>query len=66
MVGLNFRAKMWSNEGTNVVSPIDLLRCFQKECSDNDYYFLNFNQNDADEFLTLFLDLLHKGISKGQ
>ena len=25
-----FQRKMWSNEGTNVVSPIDLLRCFQK------------------------------------
>ena len=59
-----FQRKMWSNEGSNVVSPIDLLRCFQRECNDNDYYFLNFNQNDADEFLTLFLDLLHKGISR--
>ena len=59
-----FQRQMWSNEGSNIISPIELLKCFQRECNERDYYFLNFNQNDVDEFLTLFLDLLHQGISR--
>ena len=59
-----FQRKMWSNEGSNVVSPVELLRCFQGECVKKEYYFLNFNQNDVDEFLTLFLDLLHQGVTR--
>jgi ubiquitin C-terminal hydrolase len=55
---------MWSNEGSNIISPIELLKCFQRECIKSEYYFSNFSQNDVDEFLTLFLDLLHKSISR--
>ena len=60
----NFQTKMWSNENNNVLTTISILRSFQKECVKNDLYFENFNQNDVDEFLTLFLDLLHKDIKK--
>ena len=59
-----FQRQMWSNEGSNIISPIELLKCFQKECIESEYYFSNFSQNDVDEFLTLFLDLLHKSISR--
>jgi len=59
-----FQRKMWSNKTNDAVNPIDLLRCFKGTCSQKDLYFENFNQNDVDEFLTLFLDLLHQDIKK--
>ena len=60
----HFQTQMWSNEHKGILNPMKLLRCFQQKCSDNNYYFDNFQQNDADEFLTLFLDLLHQGIKR--
>ena len=59
-----FQRKMWSNDSSEVHNPINLLRRFQQLCSEKDLYFSNFNQNDIDEFLTLFLDLLHQGVSR--
>ena len=59
-----FQRSMWSNEKTDVLNPINLLRRFQKICLDKNLYFSNFSQNDVDEFLTLFLDLLHQGVGR--
>ena len=59
-----FQRKMWSNDSSEVQNPVNLLRRFQKLCLEKDLYFSNFNQNDIDEFLTLFLDLLHQGVSR--
>jgi ubiquitin C-terminal hydrolase len=59
-----FQREMWTNSDTKMINPISLLRCFQKECKDHNYYFENFIQNDADEFICLFLDLLHMGIKR--
>ena len=59
-----FQRQMWSNDSSDVHNPINLLRRFQQLCSEKDLYFSNFNQNDIDEFLTLFLDLLHQGVSR--
>ena len=59
-----FQRKMWSNSDRRVQNPIDLLRCFKNTCDEKDLYFENFNQNDVDEFLTLFLDLLHGDIKR--
>jgi ubiquitin C-terminal hydrolase len=59
-----FQRQMWSNEDDRMVNPKKLLRCFQSQCSENDLYFENFDQNDADEFLVLFLDLIHRGIRR--
>jgi len=61
---LQFQRKMWSNEDNNIQTPIDLLKYFVKVCNEKDLYFENFRQNDVDEFLTLFLDLLHQCITK--
>lgn len=60
----NFQREMWSNENNNVLTPINLLRKFIIICKDKNIYFENFMQNDADEFLTLFLDFLHQCIKK--
>ena len=59
-----FQRKMWSNDSSEVLNPINLLRRFQQLCMEKDLYFSNFSQNDVDEFLTLFLDLLHQGVSR--
>jgi len=59
-----FQRKMWSNDSNQPHNPINLLKQFQKICFENDYYFSNFSQNDIDEFLVIFLDLLHQGIKK--
>ena len=61
---LQFLRKIWDNSNREVVSPINLLKCFKNKCDENDLYFEGFNQNDVDEFLTLFLDLLHRDIKK--
>ena len=59
-----FQRSMWSNNDKNMINPINLLRRFQKLCLEKDLYFSNFMQNDIDEFLTLFLDLLHQGVGR--
>jgi len=59
-----FQRKMWSNDTSGAQTPILLLQCFQRCCSDQNYFFDNFDQNDVDEFLTLFLDLLHQSITR--
>jgi len=59
-----FQRGMWSNENDTCQNPLKLLRCFKTMCDEKDLYFENFNQNDVDEFLTLFLDLLHDSIKR--
>ena len=59
-----FQRSMWSNNDKNMINPINLLRRFQKLCLEKDLYFSNFMQNDIDEFLVLFLDLLHQGVGR--
>lgn len=59
-----FQRNMWSNDNKNKKNPSELLKCFIKLCNEKNLYFENFNQNDVDEFLILFLDLLHGCIKK--
>ena len=59
-----FQVQMWSNDDRKMINPINLLQCFQTHCKKHKYYFENFQQNDADEFICLFLDLLHQGIRR--
>lgn len=58
-----FQREAWSNE-PKMINPVKLLQAFQRGCSEHNLYFENFQQNDADEFLTLFLDLMHRGIKR--
>ena len=57
-----FQRKMWSNEENSSINPSDILIQFQKDCQKYNMFFENFQQNDADEFLILFLDFIHKSI----
>jgi ubiquitin C-terminal hydrolase len=59
---ISLQEEMWSDTTSDPINPRNLLRAFQKGCSDEHYYFENFNQNDVDEFITLFMDLLHKSV----
>lgn len=59
-----FQRKMWSNENNECINPINLIKSFKTLCDEKDIYFENFNQNDVDEFLTIFLDLLHDSIKR--
>jgi len=59
-----FQRGMWSNDNNDLQNPIKVLRSFKTLCDEKDLYFENFNQNDVDEFLTLFLDLLHGCITR--
>ena len=59
-----FQRKIWSNNNLGTINTMSLIRYFQKGCNDNNIYFQNFNQNDIDEFLVYFLELLHKCIKK--
>ena len=61
-----FQRQMWSNDGGSgsVQTPINLLKRFQHLCQEKDLYFNNFDQNDIDEFIVLFLDLLHQGVKR--
>ena len=59
-----FQRGMWSNDNNEKQNPVKLLRSFKTLCDEKDLYFENFNQNDVDEFLTLFLDLLHGCVKK--
>jgi len=59
-----FQRKIWNNDSDEVQNPLRLLQRFQRLCLEKDLFFSNFSQNDVDEFLTLFLDLLHQGIKR--
>ena len=59
-----FQRKMWNNNDKNIQTPIELLKKFKNICDEKGLYFENFHQNDVDEFLTIFLDLLHQSISR--
>lgn len=59
-----FQRLMWSNDKSVHLNPINLLKRFQELCLSKDLYFNNFDQNDVDEFLVLFLDLLHQGVKR--
>lgn len=57
-----FQKNMWICKDPGCIYPDNLLKCFSKNCKINNSYFDNFEQNDVEEFLILFLDFLHKSI----
>uniref|UniRef100_A0A6C0C7R5 USP domain-containing protein n=1 Tax=viral metagenome TaxID=1070528 RepID=A0A6C0C7R5_9ZZZZ len=62
---LNIQNLMWSdNIINNVIDPINLIRIFNNKCINNKIFFESFNQNDASEFLPLFLDFMHNEFSR--
>tara|TARA_B100000700_G_C14962184_1_gene817064 strand:+ start:154 stop:1047 length:894 start_codon:yes stop_codon:yes gene_type:complete len=57
--------EMWNNEGNNdVINTTPILQEFMKQCHIQNYFFQSFNQNDCQEFINLFIDLLHDSIKR--
>ena len=42
------------------VNPTGFCKCFIDKLKEHNYYFINFQQNDVGEFMTILFDLLHK------
>ena len=59
-----FQKEMWNNNNNKAFNPINILKRFRELCNKYNLYFQSFSQNDIDEFLYIFLDLLHKGINR--
>ena len=53
---LNIQNQMWSDDNNNSINSSNLIQIFIKKCKDENIYFESFQQNDASEFLTIFLD----------
>ncbi len=55
---------MWTENGENVLNTTSILKEFIKRCKKEKVYFESFIQNDAQEFITLFIDFLHGSIKR--
>ena len=55
--------QMW--DGSNgVINTMPILKEFIKQCHLKNFFFQSFQQNDAQEFITFFIDLLHESIKR--
>ncbi len=61
---LQLQIELWSNDDKNHIVPKEFLQKFINECLSKDICFYNFQQNDTEEFITIFMDLLHQSIKK--
>ncbi len=61
---LQLQIELWSNDDENHIVPKEFLQKFINECLSKDICFYNFQQNDTEEFITIFMDLLHQSIKK--
>ena len=58
------QSELWSNESDQPIVPRQFLQTFIKECRQKDIFFYNFQQNDTEEFINIFMDVLHQSIKK--
>ena len=58
----DLRNVMWSGNG--IVNPKRFVHFLHKTSKDLESIFVDFDQNDCDEFLMFFIDCLHKSISR--
>ena len=61
---LHLQQEMWNDTKEGVINTQDILRKFIELCHENDIYFESFQQNDASDFIRIFLDLLHESIKR--
>ena len=54
--------QLWEKDGSSTIVPQRFLQEFMKTCNQNDICFYNFHQNDTEEFINIFMDLLHRSI----
>jgi ubiquitin carboxyl-terminal hydrolase 8 len=58
----NTQIHLWSTLGENIVVPTTFLKKFMSCCNQKDISFHNFNQNDTEEFINIFMNLLHESV----
>ena len=56
--------EMWITDNSIVINTAPLLKEFMKQCIHKNIFFESFMQNDAQEFITIFVDLLHDSIKR--
>jgi len=61
---LRLQIEMWSNDEVDSIIPKSFLQKFIQECHEKDKEFHNFNQNDTEEFIEIFMDLLHQSMKR--
>ena len=61
---LNIQNQMWTDECNNSINSSNLIQLFIAKCEDKNIYFESFRQNDASEFLNIFLEFIHDEISR--
>jgi len=61
---LQLQLELWSNDEGGPIVPKPFLQRFINECQEKDICFYNFDQNDTEEFINIFMDLLHQSIKK--
>ena len=52
------------HDGDKPIVPRSFLQKFMSDCQTKDIMFHNFQQNDTEEFINIFMDLLHQSIKK--
>jgi len=61
---LNLQLRLWVNDKETHIIPRSFLQKFISDCQQKDILFYNFQQNDTEEFINIFMDLLHQSIKK--
>jgi len=55
--------EMW-NGSNGTINTMSILKEFIRQCNLKNFFFQSFQQNDAQEFITFFIDLLHESIKR--
>lgn len=61
---LKLQIELWSNSESDPIIPREFIQQFRKECIETDKEFYNFHQNDTEEFIEFFMDLLHRSMKR--
>ena len=55
---------MWIDKDKKVINTSSFIKTFINQCRKKDIYFESFVQNDAQEFITIIIDLFHESIKR--
>ena len=61
---MKLQKEIWNNDVSTFVNTLPTIKVFIKACQKNNIYFESFIQNDAGDFINIFLDLLHHSIKR--
>jgi len=61
---LKLQRELWSNDDDNPIIPKQFLQTFIRECNETNKEFHNFHQNDTEEFIEFFMDLIHRSMKR--